>query len=68
MTFYRSYITKTLETYLEFDEEELKSSWVEGDPDGFAWKMADRMPIHDWLIADTSIDTEEFDGELPELS
>jgi len=68
MTFYRSYITKTLEAYLEFDEQELKANGFEGDPDAFAWSIVDHMRLQDWMVANTSIDTEDFDGELPELS
>ena len=68
MTIYRSYITKTLEVYLEFDDKELRGNWVESDPNGYAWKIADHMSMGDWLISDTSIDTEEFEGELPEFS
>lgn len=64
MTIYRSYITKTLEAYLEFDDKELRANWTEDDPDGFAWKMVDRLKMQDWMIVDTSIETEEFEGEI----
>ena len=62
MTYYRAIVTKTLETYLEFDDKEL------GDQDAseFAWEISnDLTSMGDWNIVYTDVETEEFAGELP---
>ena len=62
MTYYRAIVTKTLETYLEFDDNEL------GDQDAseFAWEMSNELTsMGDWQIYHTDVEVEEFEGELP---